>query len=97
MNLNRKKFEKIAAERRRIRDAVLRAIGPTTVYEAAKYYDVTRGTIGKILDDEIKGATSGRKPKGLSSSEVEQMMNEQMISRTPDEYAKIILHALSGI
>jgi len=93
--MNREEFEKVAAERRRIREIVYHAIGPTTVYEAAKFYNVTRGTIGKILDDEIKGAPSGRKPKGLSSSEVESMMSNEMISRTPDQYAQIIAAALS--
>lgn len=86
--------EEVNQERKRIRAAVLEAVGPVSVYEMARHYGTSRATMGKIVSDEIVGAPSGRKPKIRSSSDAIAMIKGDYKQRTKSEYIQAISKAL---
>tara|TARA_B100001175_G_scaffold297697_1_gene287656 strand:+ start:1725 stop:2039 length:315 start_codon:yes stop_codon:yes gene_type:complete len=96
--MERQEFEALAREKIKIRDAVLSVIGPTTAHEAARFYGVDRRTVYRVLDGEVVGRPfekGGRKPKGLSAVQVQELLSADMRLRTPTEYAEAIAKALS--
>ena len=90
----REDVERVHSHRKKVRKAIIEAIGPISAYEMAKRYGVTRGTIGRILDDELVGAPTGRKPKTISGAEAKAMILSDYKKLTKDQYMERFSRAL---
>lgn len=93
----RKHIEKVNAERAKIRAAVVAAIGPITNHEMAKHYGTSRATMKRILDDEVVGASSGRKAKVRSSSEAIAMINDDYQPKSKADYIAAITAVIQSL
>ncbi len=48
--MNKAKLDKVGAERKAVLDVIVKAIGPATLYEAARHYNTTRATMTRVLE-----------------------------------------------
>jgi len=88
--INREKFEKVAAERKAVLDIIIKAIGPTTVYEAGRHYNTTRATVSRVLDSEDKNTGKGRPPRAYTSDELREILESEITHRTADQYIELL-------
>jgi len=88
--ITRESFNKVGEERRAVIELVLKAIGPTTIYEAAKHYNTTRATTGRALDGEQQNSTKGRKPKAYTAQELREILEDEVTHRTADQYIELL-------
>ncbi len=93
----REDVERVHNHRKKVRKAIIEAIGPISAYEMARRYEVTRGTIGRILDDELVGAPTGRKPKTRSGAEAREMIKSDYKELTKEQYLERFARALDSL
>lgn len=88
--INRETLDKVGEERRAVIDLVLKAIGPTTVYEAARHYNTTRSTMTRVLEGKEQNPRKGRPPKAYTAQELREILESEITHRTADQYIEIL-------
>ncbi len=91
--MRRRQFDKICKERKLVRAICEHAIGPASAYETARTLGASRAQLGRILDGEIVGGPSGRKPRGYTAGEIDALLDEEFITKGLPEYLREIARA----
>ncbi len=95
--MRRKEFDEQAQLKSIYKKVFYDCIKYSTPHEAARDLGVSRGTVQRILDDEIVGRKKGgRQAKNLTWSEVKERLAEDMDVLPPDEFANRFLSRLKS-
>ena len=88
--MNKAKLDKVGAERKAVLDVIVKAIGPATLYEAARHYNTTRATMTRVLEGKEQNPGKGRPPRAYTAQELGEILESEITHRTADEYIELL-------
>jgi hypothetical protein len=88
--MNKGRLDKVGAERKAVLDVIIKAIGPATLYEAARHYNTTRATMTRVLEGKEQNPGKGRPPRAYTAQELGEILESEVKHRTADEYIELL-------
>jgi len=88
--MNKAKLDKVGAERKAVLDLIVKAVGPATLYEAARHYNTTRATMTRVLEGKEQDPGKGRPPRAYTAQELSEILDSEVKHRTADEYVELL-------